>query len=59
MVASQADKQRIWEQAFIAAITGLSARPAYEAPKIAQEAVAVANMAVSQYSHALSAKTGF
>lgn len=59
MVASQADKQRVWQQAYIAAITGLSARPGYEAPKIAQEAVAVANMAVSQYSHAMSTKTGF
>lgn len=59
MQISQADKQRVWEQAFIAAIAGLSARPGYEPSTVAHEAVAIANMAVSHYSHALSTKTGF
>jgi hypothetical protein len=59
MIVSQADKQRVWHEAFMAAITGLSANRELTSGEIGKKAVEIANMALSHYSNAVSGKSSF
>lgn len=56
MIVSSKEQHEIWKQAYIAAIGGLSAKIVAE-EEIANRAVAIANRALSAYTHEMSKKS--